>query len=105
MTINALLLTCANEEEAEKISKILFDKRLVACIKKMQVTSSFLYKGQQNTAKEVLLIMESAEELFTEVEAEIKKLHSYKTFVLLALPVTRASHGVEDWIEEELTSH
>lgn len=40
---------------------------------------------------------------FEQVEQEIRKLHSYETFVLCALEVKKASAGVEKWVQESLT--
>ncbi len=98
-----LLLTCANTEEADKIAKTLLEKKLVVCVKKTSVSSSFLWKGTIDTSEEVLLIMDSIEENFTSIETEIRKIHSYETFVLVSLPVSQTSQGVEAWMKEELS--
>ncbi|OGK23147.1 hypothetical protein A3A46_01180 [Candidatus Roizmanbacteria bacterium RIFCSPLOWO2_01_FULL_37_13] len=98
----ALFLTCADEEEAEKISAVLLKKKLVVCIKKVKVKSSFLFKKKIDKADEVLLIMDSIEEKFSEIEKEVRKIHSYETFVLLATSVIKSSKGVREWIKDEL---
>lgn len=100
--MNILLLTCANEKEADKITHALLEKHLVVCIKKMPVSSSFLWKGKIGSAKEVLLLMESIESKFDKIENEVRKLHSYEAFVLVSLPVTKMSAGVANWIKENL---
>jgi uncharacterized protein involved in tolerance to divalent cations len=61
-----------------------------------------LWKGHQDSAKEVLLFMDSREDLFEEVERVVKKLHSYETFILVALPAIKSSKGVSDWMRHEL---
>ena len=60
--------------------------------------------GHVEDAKEVKLIMHSAEYLFDQVEAEVKKLHSYETFVLQALPVSHISKDADRWLNEEINS-
>jgi periplasmic divalent cation tolerance protein len=102
MKMNILLLTCADKKEAEKISQSLFKKKLIACAKKMPVSSSFLWKGKIDSENEVLLVMESMEAKFKEIEKEVRKLHSYETFVLVSLPVNQVSTGVTEWIKEGL---
>lgn len=102
MKIINLLLTCADDKEAEKISQALLKKHLVVCIKKTKVSSSFLWKGKIDKADEILLIMESVEEKFEEIEKEIRRLHSYKTFVLMAVPVVKVSSGIEKWMKSEI---
>ncbi|MBU0975425.1 MAG: divalent-cation tolerance protein CutA [Patescibacteria group bacterium] len=100
--MNLLFLTCANKDEAEKIKKVLHEKKLVVCAKMCSVSSSFLWNGKVDNANEVMLIMDSREDLFEQVETEIRKVHSYDTFVLLSVPVTRSSKGIREWIDEEL---
>lgn len=97
-----LFLTCANNQEADKISDALLDKHLVVCVKKNNVSSSFLWKGKKDKAEEVLLIMDSKESLFTKIEEEIKKIHSYETPVLVSVAVNQFSLGIDQWVKEEL---
>lgn len=102
MQLILVFLTCANDKEAELISKKLLEKKLVVCIKKSKVSSSFLWKHKIDKSQEVLLIMDSVEEKFEKIEKEVKKLHSYDTFVLLAVPVIKASKGILEWMKDEL---
>lgn len=95
-----LHLTCADKTEADRIANILLEKRLVACIRQVPVTSDYHWQGKLEQAKEILLIMESREDLFDRIEAEVAKLHSYDTFVLTATPITRASHKALQWLKE-----
>lgn len=100
MHLCLLYLTCANDKEADKIAQVLLEKKLVFCVKKCPVSSSFLWKGKINSANEVLLIMDSLEDNFENVNKEVSKLHSYKTFVLTSTPVTQTTEAVKKWIEE-----
>lgn len=97
-----LFLTCANKKEANKITIALLQKRLIVCAKQMPVNSSFLWKGKIDTAREVLLIMESAEEKFRVVEKEVSRIHSYQTPVLVSAPLSHISKGISQWIKHEL---
>jgi len=97
-----LFLTCTNKTEADKISDVLLDKRLVVCIKKFPVSSDYLWKGQKNSANEVLLIMESEERLFEKIKKTVKTLHSYDMPVLLSIPITKAPTGIFNWFKKEL---
>ena|SRR3989344_5964270 len=97
-----LFLTCADEREADEITDALLRKKLVVCIKKTKVESSFLFKGKTDAADEVMLIMDSIEKNFSAIENEVRKIHSYETFVLLASPVIKSSKGINGWIKTEL---
>ncbi len=102
MKMSIFLLTCADEKEADKISKVLLEKRLVACAKKFPVSSSFWWKGKIDKSDEIVLLLESIETNFKKVEKEVRKLHSYETFVLFSLPVGKTTNDVTNWLKKEL---
>lgn len=97
-----LFLACADDKEAERISQSLLKKHLIVCAKKTPVSSAFFWQGKIDKANEVLLVMESVEEKYEEIEKEVRKLHSYETFVLSAIPVIKYSKGAEGWLKEGL---
>jgi periplasmic divalent cation tolerance protein len=105
MKMILLFLTCANDTEAEKILQALLSKHLIVCAKKTPVSSAFRWKGKIEKADEIMLVMESAEEKFEEIEKEVRKLHSYETFVLSAVSVFKSSKGVKEWLSEGLKKH
>ncbi|OGL30463.1 hypothetical protein A3F37_01150 [Candidatus Saccharibacteria bacterium RIFCSPHIGHO2_12_FULL_41_12] len=97
-----LWLTCTDQKEADKIAKALLEKRLIACAKQVAITSDFIWEGKIERNNEILLIMESREDLFDEIEAEVAKLHSYDSFVLTATPITKVSKKAQKWLDKEL---
>lgn len=102
MKLITLFLTCANRQEAKKIGTVLLDKKLAACVRATGVKSGFWWKGQRERANEILLIIESTEDKYDQIEAAVRRLHSYETFVLMAYPVVRSSKGVEQWVQEAI---
>ena len=97
-------LTCPSEEEADRISKALLNKKLVACAKKFPVSSTSWWKGKLGNASETLVSYESVEKNFDEVNREVAKLHSDETYVLYSVLVNKTTKKVEEWIKEELTT-
>ena len=95
-------LTVGSKEEADKIASALLVKHLVACVRQIPTSSDFWWKGKIEHSDEVLLQMESREDLFEQVEAEVAKLHTYSTFVLEATPVSAISKSAEKWLKGEL---
>lgn len=95
-----LFLSCKNDVEADKISLQLLKKNLIVCAKKIPINSSYLWKNKIESAKEVLLIMDSIEENFEKVNQEVKKIHSYKTYTLLGTKVNQINKEAFDWIKE-----
>lgn len=97
-----LLLTCASEAEADRIAEALLAKRLITCAKKAPVAARYWWQGELEQGSEILLMMESAADLFDRVEAEVAKLHSYDTFVLQAVAFERVSTKAQAWMSETL---
>jgi len=92
-----LVLTCETEAEARKIADTLLAKHLVACVKFDEIKSRYWWEDKIEEATETRLTMESVAENFDKAEAEIKKLHSYDTFVLQQLPLTNLSKAAQSW--------
>lgn len=98
-----LWLTCANKEEADKIANTLLKKRLIACYGELSpYIGKFWWQGKIEDNDEILLEMLSRLDLFDEIEREVARLHSYDTFVLEAIPISRISKKAQDWLDEEL---
>lgn len=102
MSYSIYLLTCANKDEAKKITEQLLIKRLVVCVKRMPVHSSYLWQGNVNHDDEELLVIESTKEKFDAIDAEVKRLHSYEQYVLTAFEVSKTIPGVSKWLEDEI---
>ena len=102
MKMTVYFLTCKDDFEAEKISKVLLEKRLVACAKKFPVNSSFWWKSHIDNAGEVVVMFESIEENFDKIEKQAKKLSSYETYILFSIPVSKTTKEVEKWLKKEL---
>jgi periplasmic divalent cation tolerance protein len=97
-----LVLTCANQQEADIIADALLGKKLIACAKFQPISSRYWWDGEITSAEEVLVYMESQAADFMEVEAIVADLHSYATFVLKALPIDQISDGAAKWLQESL---
>lgn len=97
-----LYLTCAPGQE-QRLARALLEKRLINCAKFVPINCSYWWQGDIVDEKETLIVMESAEDLFDEIEAELTTLHKPdETFVLELIPVARASRKADKWITGEL---
>jgi periplasmic divalent cation tolerance protein len=93
-----LVLTCGSWQEAQAIADELLGQKLVACVEFLDVASRYHWKNKVEHASEVKLIMTTIESLFEPIEFEVKKLHSYETFVLKAIPLTHVSSDASLWL-------
>jgi periplasmic divalent cation tolerance protein len=96
------VVTCASWQEAQAIADVLLEKRLIACAEFIEIKSKYRWQETLEEANEIKLIMKTIANNFKKVEAEIAKLHSYKAFVLQALPVLNTSKEAENWLAKEL---
>jgi periplasmic divalent cation tolerance protein len=97
-----LYLTCANEEEATIIGNTLLEAKLITCVRRLPVSSSYWWNGKINHDDEILLVMETIEEKFAAIETIVTKLHSYDEYVLTAVPVIKTTPGVLKWLNDTL---
>jgi periplasmic divalent cation tolerance protein len=99
-----LYLTCTDNEEAIKISNALLEAKLIVCARRSPVSSSYWWDGKINHDDEVLLMMESTEEKFDEIEKIVTALHSYDEYVLTMVSNVQTTPGVHQSIQKECSS-
>jgi periplasmic divalent cation tolerance protein len=100
-----VLSTCATQEEAEKLARILIEERLAACVNVIpRIRSYYRWKGAIESAEECLLVVKSSRELFSSIDAVLEKEHSYEVPEVLALPVVEGATNYLNWLLANLRS-
>ena len=95
--------TTETKEDAQKIAQYLVETKLAACVQITgPITSIYRWKGKVETAKEWLCLIKTREELFEKVEVAIKKMHSYETPEIVAVPIVKGSKEYLIWLDDEL---
>ena len=99
-----VMVTCGSRAEARKIVRAVVEARLAACANVFgaPVQSIYRWKGKLETAKEVLLLVKSTRKRFAVLEREIRRLHSYDTPEIIAVPIVAGSQTYLRWIEESV---
>ena len=99
-----VLITCSSEEEASRIARALVAERLAACVNILEcpVRSIYRWKGRVETAMEHLLIIKTRRARLAALEAAIKRLHSYDTPEVIALPIAAGSRRYLAWLDESV---
>ena len=94
--------TTETKEESQKIARSLIEQKLAACV---QITgpieSTYRWKGKVETASEWLCLIKTRSSLFKKVETAIKKLHSYETPEIIAVPIVKGSKEYLNWMDDE----
>ena len=95
-------MTAGTAEEAEKIGKIIVESRLAACASILNgVRSIFRWENDINVENECLMLIKTTLEQYPELEAVIRRHHSYTIPEIIALPVIAGSAPYLEWVREE----
>ncbi|HYO80068.1 MAG TPA: divalent-cation tolerance protein CutA, partial [Bryobacteraceae bacterium] len=83
-----MLSTCGSPEEADSIALALVESRAAACVNILPgMRSVYRWKGAVESASEVLLLIKTQRRLFAEVEAVIRRTHSYELPEIVAIRI------------------
>jgi len=101
-----VLVTCASLREARKIANTVVEKRLVACVNILggAIHSVYRWRGSVERAKEILMIIKTTKKCLSDLEKEVKRLHSYDVPEFVVLPIVAGSRDYLGWLEENMKS-
>jgi len=98
-----VLMTAASVEEATKIADTLVHNKLAACVQVLpEMQSIYLWKGQVEREREVLMIAKTTSEKFEGLQNQVRAIHSYETPEIVALPVIAGSADYLKWLTSSL---
>ena len=97
-----VVTTTQNREDANKIARLLVEKRLAACVQLFgPIESIYWWKENLETASEWICYIKTHKNLYDKVEEAIKTIHPYETPEIIALPIVSGSHEYLEWIGHE----
>ena len=97
-----VMITVGGPEEARRIADALIDQRMAACVNIVpQVSSVFRWEGEIEDENESLLVVKTRADLFPQLEAVVKGLHSYEVPEIIALPIVLGSEDYIEWLGRE----
>jgi periplasmic divalent cation tolerance protein len=98
-----ILSTTSTREEAQRIARVLVEKRLAACVNIVDdISSVYRWQGAVQEAPEIILIIKSSLEKLEALETTLHRLHSYEVPEFLVLPVEGGSRAYLEWIRESV---
>ncbi|MEI9971950.1 MAG: divalent-cation tolerance protein CutA [Ignavibacteriota bacterium] len=98
-----VLNTCGSAAEAERLARLLVDRRLAACVSiAPQIRSFYRWKGAVESSEEWLLLIKSSQPLFERLRNALESEHSYEVPEVLALPVVEGNASYLDWLQTSL---
>jgi len=97
-----VVTTCSSEAEARRIGRALVEMRLAACAQVGgPVRSTYWWQGKAEEAAEWVCILKCTAKRYAEVEAAIKRMHSYTIPEIIAVPVEMGNIEYLKWLEAE----
>ncbi len=104
MTGNRLVLTTTgSRQEAQRIGRVLVERRLAACVNIVPaIESIYRWQGKIEKAEECLLIIKTSGAAFDQLRAAIKELHSYELPECICVEIEDGSAEYLKWLSESV---
>ena len=104
-SVNAMvaLCTCPSRQEAERLGRLIIEKRVAACVNIIPgVQSVFRWQGQIEQDEECLLLIKTIKERFDTLSALIVDEHPYELPEILGVSIEQGLSAYLRWIEDEV---
>ncbi|TFH43738.1 MAG: divalent-cation tolerance protein CutA [Chrysiogenales bacterium] len=100
-----ILCTVPSNETGTTISDSLVGDGFAACVNMIPgLISTYRWKGEICRDGELLLVIKSRKELFSEICARIVSLHPYEVPEILSFEISSGSEQYLNWISESTPS-
>lgn len=100
-----VFMTAANSEEASRIAELLVEKNLAACVQILpEMQSVYRWKGEIEKQPEILILAKTVQSKFSELETQVRAVHSYETPEIVATPLTNGSKPYLEWLSANVDS-
>jgi len=91
------------KEDADRIVRVLVETRLAACVQIVgPIESTYRWKGRIEKTGELLCLIKTSRDLYTELERAIREVHPYETPEIVAAPIVQGSADYMAWLHENL---
>ncbi len=94
-------ITFPNKKEAKKIAEFLLNEKLVVCCNIFPIESIYLWKGEIENSKEIILIAKTLDKNFKKIKEETEELHSYSV-PFIAKISAQINKEYLNWLKKEL---
>jgi len=94
-------ITNPTKKVAEKIAKILLERRLVACANIFEIESFYWWERKIERAKEFVLIGKTIEKNYKKIKEEVEKIHPSEIPCILKIKA-EANKKYLNWLKSEV---
>jgi len=100
-----VMTTAGSEEEAGRISELLVERRLAACVQVVgPIVSRYRWQGAVEEEREWQCLAKTTRAAYEQVEAAIREVHSYDEPEIIATPIVAGSAGYLAWVEDQISA-
>ncbi len=92
--------TTDSKENADAITHLLLEKKLIACVQSTIIQSVYRWQEKIIASEEILLQMKTKRLLFEKIQTEIERLHTYNVPEIIMVPLAGANTPYLQWIGE-----
>lgn len=97
-----MLSTAPDPETAEDLARTLVERGLAACVSLLPgIRSIYRWKGEVETAEEVLLLVKTTAARLPEIERALAERHPYEVPECLAVAPAHVERKYLDWLVGE----
>lgn len=96
-----VLTTIDDYDKGRRISKLIIDKKLAACVNIVgPIQSEFFWRGKIEESKEWLILIKTRKDLYSKLEELIIKVHPYVTPEIIFFEIDGGFKKYLNWINE-----
>jgi periplasmic divalent cation tolerance protein len=97
---SVIMATAGDRAEAEKLARLLIERKLAACVQLLPIDSVYRWNGRIEQGSEQLMLIKTRSALVERVVAALKAAHSYEVPEIVALPIAAGLPAYLKWIDE-----
>ena len=96
--------TVAKKSDAEKITKVLLQKKLAACVTTLPPAESrYVWKGKLYNEKELVLMIKTLKSKYPQLEKALKAVHPYECPEIVGVPMAKVFAPYHRWLRDSVT--
>ena len=103
-TVSIVLTTLGADADAAALARTLVEERLAACVNVLpQMTSIYRWHGRVEQDREQQIVIKTAADRVTALEARLRQLHPYELPEFLVLTPSSGSEAYLAWVAESVS--
>lgn len=92
--------TCESIEEARKLSSLIIDQKIGACVDFWPISSCYNWEGGMKCVEQAMLMITTFETKIEEVNKIISEHHIYSVPLVAGVDVRRINHPYKEWMTQ-----